>query len=147
MKRFFSKIIISPFWRLALLLVLTPILELFILHFLLGVGVWFTLLCMILSGLLGVFIARREGIRHWTLLHQQLDRGENPTVHIFNIFLIHCGVFFMILPGLLTSLFGLFLLFPFTRFFVASHLVLQFEAFRLQSRKAESPLPEVIDIN
>ena len=139
------KKIISPFWRLIFFLVLIPILELFLL--LLLFSHWLILLGMFVSGLFGVFIAYREGLRSWIELNRSLDRGETPTLPALHGVLILSAAFFMILPGLLTSLFGLFLLFPLTRSFVVSYLVLQFEAHRLRTRAGSPPhSPEVIDI-
>jgi len=136
--------IVSPFWQATLFLVLLPILELFLLLHLLGT--WFTLLSMLLGGVIGTLIARKEGIRHWIELNQLLDRGESPTVPILNGMLVFLGVLLMILPGLVTCLFGLFLLFPLTRFLVVTHLVLQFDSYRLRTRKGNTPPPDIIDV-
>jgi UPF0716 protein FxsA len=86
-------------------------------------------------------------LRYWIELNQQLDRGEMPTLPVLHGTLILLAALFMILPGLLTSLFGLFLLFPLTRSFVVSYLVLRFEAYRLQTRQGNAPhSPEIIDV-
>ena len=139
------KKLFSPFWRLPFFLVLIPILELFLLLFFLGT--WLTLLSVLISGLLGVFIAYREGVRSWLELNRCIDHGETPTLPALHGVLILSAALFMVLPGLLTSLFGLFLLFPLTRSIVVSHLVLQFEAQRLRTRKGNAPhSPEIIDI-
>jgi UPF0716 protein FxsA len=136
--------IITPFWRWALFLILLPIAELFLLLYF---GKLLTLLSMFASGLIGVFIAQREGLRYWIDLNRQLDSGETPTLPVLHGVLVLLAALFMILPGLLTSLFGLFLLFPLTRSFVVSYLVLQFEAHRLRSRKGDAPhSPDIIDV-
>ena len=146
--RFLSKIF-SPFWRWALFLVLIPILELFLLlNFTpYGLGLWVTLLSMFVGGLFGLFLARREGVRHWIELNRQLDRGEPPTQHVLHGILILHAAMLMILPGLLSGLVGLFLLFPLTRSLVVSYFMLHFEAHRLRAqRNNTSPSPEVIDV-
>ena len=139
------KNIIAPFWRLVFFLVLIPVLELFVLLFFFGT--WFTLLSVCVSGLLGVLLAYREGWRAWREWNRCLDRGDTlvqPTLHGV---LILSATLFMVLPGLLTSLVGLFLLFPLTRSFVVSYLVLQFEAQRLRTQTNNTPRsPEIIDI-
>ena len=149
MRSLFKKIL-SPFWRLVFLLVVIPMLEVFFLiHFL---GEWLTLLSMFLSGLLGVFLAYREGWRYWHEMNQRLDRGESSAQPALHGVLIIMGALFMILPGLMTSLFGIFLLFPMTRSLVMSYLVLRFEAHRHQARRGNTPRgdtphsPEIIDI-
>ena len=136
---------ITPFWRWALFLMLLPIGELcLLLHFF---GNLFTLLSMFVSGLIGVFIARQKGLHYWFELNRQLDRGETPTLPVLHGVLILLAVLFMILPGLLTSLFGLFLLFPLTRSLVVSYLVLQFEAYRLRNRQGNtSHSSDIIDV-
>ena len=139
------KKIISPFWRWALCLILLPILELFLL--LCVWWQWLILLSMLVSGLLGVFIAWRVGGHYWVELNRQLDRGEIPTLPVLHGVLILAAALLMIMPGLLTSLVGLVLLFPFTRFLVVSHLVLQFEAYRLRTREGNADRsPEIIDV-
>ena len=137
--------IITPFWRWALFLVLLPILELFLLlHFF---GNLFTLLSIFVSGLVGMYIVQRKGLHYWIELNRQLDHGETPTLPVLHGTLILLAALLMILPGLLTSLLGLFLLFPLTRTFVVSYLVLQFEAYRLRARKENTPhSPDIIDV-
>ncbi|MDR0327330.1 MAG: FxsA family protein [Planctomycetaceae bacterium] len=137
----------SPFWRWALFLVFLPILELFLLLNFFVWGQWVTLSSMLVSGLLGIFLARREGLRHWIELNKQLDRGETPTLPVLHGIVILLAALLMILPGLLTSLFGLFLLFPLSRAFVVSYLVLRFESYRHQTRQSNTPSsPEIIDV-
>jgi len=99
------------------------------------------------SGLIGVFIAYREGLHYWRECNRQLDRGETPVLPVLHGVLILLAALFMILPGVLTSLFGLFLLFPITRAFVASYLVLRFEVYRHQTRQGNDPhSPNTIDV-
>jgi len=137
---------ISPFWRWALFLVLLPILELFCLLCVFKWW-WLLLLSMLVSGLLGMFIAWREGWHYWVELNRQLDRNEMPTLPVLHGVLILLAALFMIMPGLITSLIGLVLLFPFARFLVVSHLMLQFEAYRLKTRAGSTDRsPEIIDV-
>ena len=136
---------ISPFWRWALFLVLLPILELFLLLTL--IGTWLTLLSMFICGLVGMLIAHREGWHHWKQLNRQLDRGETPKIPIIHGVLVLLAAVLMVLPGLLTSLFGLFLLVPLTRSFVVSYFILRFEAYRQQTQRENAPnSTEIIDV-
>jgi UPF0716 family protein affecting phage T7 exclusion len=135
---------ISPFWRLVLFLVLLPTLELFLLLYFFRTWV---IPLMFVSGLIGVFIAYREGLHYWIELNRHLDRGETPVLPVLHGILILLAALFMILPGMLTSLFGLFLLFPLTRAFVVSYMVLRFEAYRHQTRPGNVPhSSETIDV-
>jgi len=133
------------FWRTALILVLIPVGELVLLLYL--CGQWFTVLSMLIGGLLGAFFARRAGVSCWIEFNRQLDRGEIPTAPTLNGVLILLAALLLVLPGLLTSLVGLALFFPLTRTFIVSYLVLHFEAHRLQTRKRNAPQsPEIIDV-
>jgi UPF0716 protein FxsA len=144
--RFRVRKIVTPLGRLILLLVLIPMLELFL--WLFFFSPWITLLCMLISGLFGVIVAYRQGSHYWIELNRCLDRGETPTLPALHGILILSAMFLMIVPGVLTSLFGLLLLFPITRSFIVSYLVLRFEAQRLHTRKSNAPdSPEIIDIN
>jgi len=144
MRDSFLKKFVSPFWRLVLLLVLLPTLELFFSIYFFKMWV---IPLMFVSGLIGVFIAYREGRHCWKDLNRQLDRGETPVLPALHGILILLAVLFMILPGLLTSLFGLFLLFPITRALVVSYLVLRFEVYRRQTRQENSShSPDIIDV-
>ena len=133
------------FWRTALPFVLIPVAELaLMLCFCLP---WFIVSSVLVGGLLGAHLARRTGVRCWTELNRQLDRGETPTVPALNGVLILLAAVLLILPGLLTSLIGLILFFPLTRTFIISYIVLRFNAQRLQTRNGntQSP-PDIIDI-
>jgi len=136
---------VAPFWRLVFFLVLIPMLELTVMIF--CFTTWFMLLSVFVSGFLGVLLAYREWMRSWLEWNRCLDRGEPTTLPTLHGMLILSATLFMIMPGLLTSLFGLFLLFPLTRSFVVSYLVLQFESQRLRARTGNTPhSPEIIDI-
>ena len=138
------KTFISPFWRLVLFLVLLPTLELLLLIYLLKMWV---IPLVFVSGLIGVLIAYREGWYCWRELNLQLDRGESPMLPALHGVLILLAALFMILPGFLTCLFGLFLLFPITRALVVSYLVLRFEAYRYHIRQGNAPhSPDIIDV-
>ena len=133
------------FWRMALPLVLIPVAELALMLYFLSD--WLTLLSVLVGGLLGAFLAYRQGTRCWIEFNRQLERGETPTGPAINGVLILLAAFLLILPGLLSSLVSLVLFFPLTRTFIASYLVLCFEAHRLQTRKRDAPQsPEIIDI-
>jgi len=133
------------FWRTALILVSIPVVELALMLYFLSN--WFTVLSVLIGGLLGAFLAHRAGASCWIEFNRQLDRGETPTVPTLNGVLIFLAALLFVLPGLLTSLVGLVLFFPLTRTFIISYLVLHFKTHRLQTRKRDdSQSPETIDI-
>jgi len=133
------------FWRTALVLVLIPVLDTaFLLWFF---GPLLTMLTMLVGGLLGAFLAYRQGVRCWLELNQQLNHGETPVMSVLNCFLILLAVLLLLLPGLLTCLIGLVLLIPLARSIVVSYMVLNFEAHRLRTRQRETPSsPDIIDV-
>jgi len=134
------------FWRTALPLVSIPVVELALMLSIFP-GTLFTLISMLIGGLLGAFLARQTGVRCWIELNRQLDRGETPTVPALNGVLILLAALLLTLPGLLTSLIGLVLFLPLARTFIISYIMLQFEAQRLHTRKREPPSQqEIIDI-
>ena len=133
------------FWQTALPLVLIPVAELALMLFF--CQPWFIVSSVLVGGLLGAYLARRTGVRCWTELNRQLDRGETPTVPALNGVLILLAAMLLILPGLLTSLIGLVLFFPLTRTVMVSYIALRFNAQRLQTRNRDSQTPpEIIDI-
>ncbi|WP_010272064.1 FxsA family protein [Paenibacillus senegalensis] len=79
----------------------------------LGGGV--TFLLMILTGLLGVYWAKREGRRVWQYAQQQASMGQRPTAAILDGICIFIGGILLIAPGFFTDIVGIFLLLPFTR--------------------------------
>ena len=133
------------FWRTVLPLVLIPATELALMLYFLGQPL--TVLSVLIGGLIGAFLARRQGIRCWIEMNRQLDQGETPTLPTLHGVLILLAALLLTLPGLLTSLVGLFLFVPLTRSFIVSYLVLYLEAHRLRNRSGTPPSsPEIIDI-
>ena len=138
------------FWRLVLLLIGLPTLELFVLYLLtnsLPFGAVVTILLVLGTGLLGVFLARYQGMNCWLELHRQLDRGETPTQPIANGILILTAAALLILPGLITDLTGILLLVPPIRRAVIAYTLYRFEAYRFRMR--QQPIPpsqETLDV-
>jgi UPF0716 protein FxsA len=129
---------------------LLPALELCAIFFFFGTffGSIVVVISMVAGGLLGVFLACRYGAVCWVEINQQIDRNEVPVNPALNGMLVLFGVLFLTLPGLITDLFGLFLLLPLTRTFVASYLLLRFESYRHRSKGQHSAFTgDTIDIN
>lgn len=102
-------------WLIAIL-VLVPALEIWgiiTVSRLLGGGA--TFLLMILTGLLGVYWAKREARRVWQFAQQQASMGQRPTASILDGICIFIGGILLIAPGFITDILGIFLLLPFTR--------------------------------
>lgn len=79
------------------------------------IGVGYTLGLMILTSLLGVWLARKEGLQTLQLLRIQLARNEPPGQSMLDGICILVGGILLIVPGFLSDLLGFLLLIPYTR--------------------------------
>jgi UPF0716 protein FxsA len=143
------------FWRLVLIFILLPALDLLGLLFcsnMFGLlGFVLTVIAIVGSGLLGAFLARYQGLRCWIEFNRQLDRGESPTSAALHGILIFLAAVFLIFPGLLTDFLGLMLLIPPIRSLLISYLQLRFEKYRAGTNprpRPNQPNPnnDVIDV-
>ena len=102
--------------RLFLLFTLVPLLELYILIKIGGyLGAFPTVALVVFTALLGVVLARFEGLRTLQQIRQSLSRGIVPAEEMVDGVLIFVGGILLIIPGVLTDLFALVLLIPYTR--------------------------------
>lgn len=103
---------------LFLLFIIVPIAELFLLIEV-GqlIGAWDTVLIVFLSGFLGAYTARNQGMSLLFSIKQQLAHGQLPTESLIQGFLVFIGGILLITPGFLTDILGLSLIFPITRKF------------------------------
>ena len=99
--------------RLILLFVLLPLADLWLLLMLSSYTSWqFSVLLVIVSGLIGAYLARRSSKAVWTKMQSKLGRG------IFSAELLSDGamIFFaaglLLTPGFITDALGLSILFP-----------------------------------
>jgi UPF0716 protein FxsA len=101
------------FARLALLFVIVPLVEL-VLLLRLGAALGFlpTLGLVILTGVAGAALARREGWRAFQRFSSSLARGEVPTDAMLDGLAVMLGGTLLVTPGVLTDLVGLGLLLP-----------------------------------
>lgn len=120
--------------RLLLIFILVPLIELIIL---LRVGeilhVGPTLALIVVTGLVGASLARRQGIRILTRINAELTAGRLPTAELADGALVLLAGAMLITPGFLTDLFGLALLVPFIRARFRRMLVAYFRS-RLEVR-------------
>jgi len=109
--------------RLALLFVGVPLLELFIL-IQMGqvVGFWPTMGLVVLTGMAGAGLARREGLRTLLRIQEQLGRGQLPGSALLDGLGILMGGALLLTPGILTDLAGFAFLFPPTRRFLLNRI-------------------------
>lgn len=107
---------ISITGKLVLAFVLVPLVELTLLMQLYQrTSFGTTLLVVVFTGMLGVSLARRQGLDVWRGIHQQLAQGKNPSAEIMNGVMILVAGAFLMTPGLLTDGVGFALLVPWLR--------------------------------
>jgi UPF0716 protein FxsA len=101
---------------LFLAFVLIPFVELYVLiqigHV---IGAWPTLLMVLVVGFVGAALAKREGVRVLRAWQDAMRQGRVPEEGVLGGVLVFVGGLLLITPGVLTDVFGLFLLLPFTR--------------------------------
>lgn len=111
------------FFRLLLLLTVVPFVELLIL---LRVAEWLgwqgTIALVILTGVLGAWLARREGLKTLARIRDDLNAGIPPAGAVVDGVLILVAGVVLVTPGVLTDLCGFALLIPQIRRWVRRRL-------------------------
>lgn len=108
------------FKALILAFVVLPFVDLYLLLLIGGeVGFWPTVGLVLAAGLIGSFLARKEGVRVLRRWQESMARGQVPQEGLLGGALVLAGGVLLVIPGVLTDAVGLFLLFPPTRRLVA----------------------------
>lgn len=114
---------------LALLFFVVPVLELaVIIQVGAAIGVLNTIALLILSGVLGGWLMKREGLGVVRRIQRATAEGRVPGSELVDAFLILLGGALMLAPGFLTDLLGLSLMLPPVRAVVRRVLRRRFEA-------------------
>ncbi|MEH7276820.1 FxsA family protein [Neobacillus vireti] len=74
-----------------------------------------TLAFIILTGVVGAYLAKREGLQTIKKAQEQLAYGQIPGDSVLDGICILIGGTLLLTPGFITDIFGFFLLFPPTR--------------------------------
>lgn len=103
-------------FKLLALFVIIPLGELYLL-LLVGraIGAVYTVLIVILTGMVGGYLARREGLAVLGRVRERLDAGELPGGELLDGAIILVAGALLITPGMVTDLLGLWGLLPPTR--------------------------------
>lgn len=98
------------------LIIVLPAIEISVLllsgHF---IGVWSTLLLILATGAIGLFLAKRQGLETWKKAQEQIQYGYMPGNEIIDGICILIGGILLVLPGLISDIVGIILLLPLTR--------------------------------
>ncbi len=79
------------------------------------IGGWNTLALIILTGMAGAALTRVQGFLVVARIQERLQQGEMPTEEMLDGLMVLAGGVFLLTPGVVTDLIGLFLLIPWTR--------------------------------
>ncbi|MFB6467715.1 FxsA family protein [Cytobacillus sp. Hz8] len=103
---------------LILILIIVPALEIALL-IISGktIGILPTIVMIIFTGVLGAYLAKKQGLETIRKLQDQLQRGQMPGMAILDGVCILIGGIFLLTPGFITDIFGFLLLLPPTRKF------------------------------
>ncbi len=102
--------------KLFLCFTLIPVIELYLLIQVgTAIGGINTICIVIISGFLGAWLARLEGMNTMMKLRMNIQQGLMPAEELIDAVIIFGAGIVLITPGLITDIFGLLLLWPVTR--------------------------------
>ncbi|WMX54474.1 FxsA family protein [Peribacillus sp. R9-11] len=79
------------------------------------IGFWPTLFLIVSTGLIGAYLAKRQGMETWKKAQEQIRYGMMPGNEIIDGICIFLGAALLLSPGLISDILGLILVFPPTR--------------------------------
>ncbi|MBJ8050857.1 MULTISPECIES: FxsA family protein [Bacillus cereus group] len=102
-------------WLLFLLIVI-PAIEITVLigssHV---IGLWSTFAMIVFTGIVGVYLAKRQGFKVLREIQFRLNRGEMPGDTVLDGIFIFVGGILLVLPGYVTDIIGFICVVPVTR--------------------------------
>jgi UPF0716 protein FxsA len=102
--------------RLLLLLALLPVIEIVLLVWIaMETSVFLVLALLLGAGLLGTLLARQQGLRTMARVAEEVRAGRMPAATMFDALLVGVAAVLLILPGFLSDILAILLLFPVTR--------------------------------
>ena len=97
-------------------------------------GAFNTILVVIVTGFLGAYLAKLQGIRTMTRVRESLNRGELPAEQMLDAVLIFVAGIVLLTPGFITDLAGIAILIPNTRFWFKRWLRKKFDQWISENR-------------
>ncbi|MCT2537181.1 membrane protein FxsA [Aquibacillus koreensis] len=102
-------------WMLLFILIV-PALEIGILVWAGGIiGPWWVVLLIVLTGVIGAWLAKKQGLDTINRARQSMSYGQLPHGEIFDGICILLGAAVLLTPGFITDAMGFLLLLPVTR--------------------------------
>jgi UPF0716 protein FxsA len=80
-----------------------------------GLGILPTILLIIATGIIGAYLAKKQGLSVLKQVQERVARGEVPGQEVLDGLCVLIGAIFLLTPGFLSDLIGFILLIPFTR--------------------------------
>ena len=106
----------SIFTKLVLLFTVMPLVELYVLIEIANITSWsHTILLVIGTGILGAYLAKREGRQIISRIQNELSVGHLPGEELINGLCVLIGGALLLTPGILTDIIGFTLIIPVTR--------------------------------
>lgn len=137
--------------RLLLLFIVVPFVELALL---MKVAEWtsilHTLALVVITGAIGTWLARAEGLKTVARIRESMAQGQMPTDSLLDAVMILIAGALLLTPGILTDAFGFSLLIPFFRKWYRARLIAWFKKnvriqTTFQGKAAPTKPSEVID--
>lgn len=118
------------FLRLFLLFTIIPMIEIYVLikvgqH----IGAFNTIGFIILTGIVGAYLARAQGFYIIAKIQSELQRGQMPTDSLTDGLIILVGAVLLVTPGFVTDTIGFVLLIPQTRQLLKQFATAQFRKY------------------
>lgn len=116
-------------WLIGMLIVM-PALEI-VLFILFGklIGIWPTVAFIMLTGMMGVWLAKRQGLAVVEEAKREIFYGRLPSGAMLDGICAFIGGVLLLMPGFLTDAVGVFLLLPATRSFVKPYVARWLKSF------------------
>jgi UPF0716 protein FxsA len=130
-----------PLWALALLFLLVPIAELYvIIQVGEAIGLGWTVVLLIADSVLGTLLLRAQGRVVWSRFNEVLAQGRVPHREVVDGVLVIFGGALLLTPGFLTDIVGVTFLLPPTRAIIRRFLM------RRLRRRAQVRTPRGYDV-
>ena len=104
--------------------IILPILEMLVLIEVGSViGAWNTVALVLFGAIIGLQVIRQQGVSTLIKAQQKMAAGELPATEIVEGFMIAIGGGLMLVPGLVTDVFGILLLIPPVRKYIIKRMI------------------------
>ena len=111
------------FFRLLLLFIIVPAVELAILIEIgKDIGFWPTMGLILITGVIGSTLTRRQGLAVWNQFNSKLQAGTLPGKELLDGLIVLCSGALLLTPGILTDFVGFLGLIPQSRELIRSRL-------------------------